>query len=592
MGTGDDTVDTGAGSDFIINADYDDDDVVNGGAGSDALSAVALATGAAAAAAQVQAEDRFIAMTPGATRTSTPQITGVESVYLQVVVDDDNDEGTAATNETVDFTSTSGITNLYLEIDDDDTDAGGEQGKLTLSEVDAAAIHLLDRATDDDLGELVIAGTGQASLTLKGFDFDGGTDLTISDVDAVTLTSYQSSSSLAVGVTAYGDVEADDSDTVTATMGGTTAALSGSSLTINSLSADGATAINLNAGSFNTLAITGSVSSTSESLDTMAIEVSDDGTLTVGGDIENTGAEMTSATITIGIAGSLTVTDQIDLASVEDVTVTVGAAGTFDINDFVAGGDVVINATMGSSVTVDIYGESGIAGTFDINGRGTHVAAFAIDGDTTVNMSGWTDTVAGGFTVTTNGNDDMTYVSNNDDQTVTTGNGTNSITTGSGADDITGGTGADTISAGAGNDSIDAGAGADTLTGGAGNDTFTVDTGDTGITLATADTITDFTTADDTIATNLVAGNATIADGSGLAAAADSGLAAFIAAADAVLTAGAGVDDAYIAYDVAGTGNAYVIIDEDDSGSVDAGDTLIILTGVNTAAEIAVADIG
>ena len=523
LGAGDDNVSTGGGADKIYMSDYDDDDVINGGAGTDTLSVSALASSTDLAGAQIQAENRFVDVTPGASRTSTPQFTGVESVYMQVHVDDDNDEGTAATNETVSFASSSGITNLYLEINDDNTDGGNEQGKLTLSEIDASAIHLVDRGTGDDLGELVVVGDGQASLTLKGHDFDGGTDLTVSDVDAVTFTSYQSNATVAVGDSSYGDVEADDAGTVTATMAGTTAALAGSTLTLNSLSADGATAINFNAGSNNTLAVTGSVTSTSDALDTMAIVVSDDGTMTVGGDIESTGAEMTSATITIGVAGSLTVTDQIDLESAEDVTVTVGAAGTFDINDFVVGGDVVINATMGSSVTIDTFGESGITGTFDINGRGTLVNAFAIDGDTTVNIAGWTDTVAGGFTVTTTGNDDMTFVSNNDAITLTAGNGDNvittgtagdTITTGSGADEISSGAGDDTITSGAGIDDINAGAGDDTITGGAGADTIAGGTGADLFTLAAnadfGDVISDFETGSDRLAIDINLGTQSI----------------------------------------------------------------------------------
>lgn len=517
LGAGDDTVDTGAGTDSIYMSDFDDDDVVNGGAGADTLSVSALATGAAAAAAQVQGEAVFVDVTPGASGTSSPQFTAVESVYMQVHLADDNVEGTAATNETVDFAASSGITNLYLEVDDGTAGGANNQGVLTLSEVDASAIHLLDRGTTDDLGELVVAGAGQAALTLKGFDFDGGTDLTISDVDAVTLTSYQSSSVLAVGDTAYGDVEADDADTVTVTMASTAAALAGATLTVNSLSADGATAINANAGSNTTLAITAGITSSSDALDTMAITVADDGVMTVGTDIESTGAEMTSATITIGVAGSLTVTDQIDLESAEDVTVTVGAAGTFDINDFVVGGDVVINATMGSSLTIDVFGESGITGTFDINGRGTLVNAFAIDGDTTVNIAGFTDTVAGGFTITTNGNDDMGFVGNNDAITLTAGNGDNvittgtagdTITTGSGADEISSGAGADTITSGAGIDDINAGAGADTITGGAGADTIAGGTGADLFTIAAnadfGDVISDFESGSDRFALDVV----------------------------------------------------------------------------------------
>lgn len=43
---------------------------------------------------------------------------------------------------------------------------------------------------------------------------------------------------------------------------------------------------------------------------------------------------------------------------------------------------------------------------------------------------------------------------------------------------------------------------------------------------------------------------------------------------------------AMVAFNALGTGNAYVFIDEDGSGAFDNGDTLVILTGVDTAAEI------
>lgn len=156
---------------------------------------------------------------------------------------------------------------------------------------------------------------------------------------------------------------------------------------------------------------------------------------------------------------------------------------------------------------------------------------------------------------------------------------------------FTGSAGADTIVGTAGANTITGGAGADALTGGAGADTFVFATGATGITLATADTITDFATAADFISTSKAAGAGTIANGGALAAGVDSGLTAFIAAADAVLTAGAGNDDVYVAYNVAGLGNAYLVVDEDDNGSVNAGDTLIVLTGVDLVGEFALANL-
>jgi len=60
---------------------------------------------------------------------------------------------------------------------------------------------------------------------------------------------------------------------------------------------------------------------------------------------------------------------------------------------------------------------------------------------------------------------------------------------------------------------------------------------------------------------------------------------------DAVFTAGgAANDDAAIYYNALGSGDAYVFVDDDDSGSFAAGDTLIIVSGVNLVTEIVLAD--
>ncbi|ROZ77740.1 hypothetical protein [Ramlibacter sp. WS9] len=123
------------------------------------------------------------------------------------------------------------------------------------------------------------------------------------------------------------------------------------------------------------------------------------------------------------------------------------------------------------------------------------------------------------------------------------------------------------------------------LSGSAGADQFVLAAGDTGITLATAATIDGFDSASDSIATSKVAADATIADGGALA-----DFAAFVTAANAVLTDGAGTDAIYVAYNAAGSGNAWAVVDENNSGSVDTGDTLVVLTGVNTAGEIVAAD--
>jgi T1SS-143 domain-containing protein len=150
---------------------------------------------------------------------------------------------------------------------------------------------------------------------------------------------------------------------------------------------------------------------------------------------------------------------------------------------------------------------------------------------------------------------------------------------------LAGGAGSDYLNGTSAADTMSGGAGPDFMTGAAGADQFVFAPGDSGVTLATADTITDFTTAVDKIATSKLAGNATIADGGALA-----DFTAFVAAADAVLNAGAGTNDIYVAYNAAGSGNAWVVVDENDSGAVNAGDTVVVLTGINLATEIAAAD--
>ena len=131
-------------------------------------------------------------------------------------------------------------------------------------------------------------------------------------------------------------------------------------------------------------------------------------------------------------------------------------------------------------------------------------------------------------------------------------------------------------------------AGADILSGNNGADTFVYATGATGITVAAADTITDFITANDFISTGIAGFNAAndvvIADGSALA-----NFAAFVTAAEVAFAAG---DSVYVAWNVANisAGNALVAINNNGGNDFTNGDSLIVLTGVNTGAEIAIAN--
>ena len=79
--------------------------------------------------------------------------------------------------------------------------------------------------------------------------------------------------------------------------------------------------------------------------------------------------------------------------------------------------------------------------------------------------------------------------------------------------------------------------------------------------------------------------DALIADGTALA-----NFAAFGVQADGAFQGAAAGSEFYIAWNAAGSGNAWVAIDENNNGDFDAGDTVLVLTGINMAAEIATED--
>jgi Ca2+-binding RTX toxin-like protein len=139
---------------------------------------------------------------------------------------------------------------------------------------------------------------------------------------------------------------------------------------------------------------------------------------------------------------------------------------------------------------------------------------------------------------------------------------------------INGSAAADIIVGDDGADTIKGRGGADTLTGGNRSDKFIYSPDDTGITEATADTITDFSTGADKID---IQAPGTYVEVDGTA----NDFAAFLTNAGNSFTGNA--DDIYVEYNLNASGNTYVIVDENKSGTVNAGDTLIILSGLSTA---------
>ncbi|MBP0447117.1 hypothetical protein J8J14_20275, partial [Roseomonas sp. SSH11] len=146
--------------------------------------------------------------------------------------------------------------------------------------------------------------------------------------------------------------------------------------------------------------------------------------------------------------------------------------------------------------------------------------------------------------------------------------------TGSGAaDGIKGGAGADTLSGGGGNDTLTGGAGADSLTGGAGEDVFLIRRGNES-NLAAFDRVTDFTGAGSVVGDRL-----DLPAGNGGLPGAFLGQRAFSAALGASLANGGdGFADTFFHH---ANGQTHVVVDVNDNGVLDAGDTYVVLDGIH-----------
>ena len=480
MGTGDDTVDTGAGADSIYMSDYDDDDVVNGGAGTDALSASALASATAQAltGAQIQAVGVHVDVTPGTTRTSSPQITGVESVYINANLAALND-GAVLDRETIDFTAATGISNLYLVTTD--ADAANSDSTLILNEVDAAAIHLQDDGAAAALGQLTVVGTGQASLTLKGHDMADSTDLVVTEVDALTVTSYVDNATAAVTDTVFGNITADESAGITVTGAGVSAVIGAQAFTTGTISADAVETLTLSAGSNMTLT-TGAIDTAGDELATISLTADDDGSLVIASITATAGdIEASTLTIDVGVGSTMganaagTTNLAITADSIEAATITLDAASTAAF-DLLYAGATTIAMTTGSVLDLETIGVDALVSSTTLTGRGTLNGAIDLLGTNTFNFSGFTST-GGALAIDAGSDDDNKVIVSNDLQNTytLTGGGKINITTGAADDTISTGANIDTISTGAGADIIDGGGLGDVINGGLGNDVIHID---------------------------------------------------------------------------------------------------------------------
>ncbi|WP_416908660.1 MAG: beta strand repeat-containing protein [Polymorphobacter sp.] len=293
-------------------------------------------------------------------------------------------------------------------------------------------------------------------------------------------------------------------------------------------------------------------------------------------------------TVSTSVAAGVTLTIAASKVSGKVVTgagaiIVQGVDANTDLTNVNPGGGVI--ATLETGINISGNANLGNADNFSIENDADvtitiaqHAKISAAAGDNTVTLSA-NGTITGNALVENYilaaGNNNFTMA--NVGQQVTGNTGSDNITGGLGNDVIFAGAGSDNLSGGLGNDRISGGQGGDILTGGDGDDIFVFASGDTSTSFAN-DVITDFISGEDKFDFGQVLDNFVIADGVAMA------LSDFLANASAFFAVGQA--NAYIAYNVGDIGNGLIAVDHNQDGVFGAGDSLVQLIGVNSAATI------
>ena len=445
LGAGDDTVTAGSGDDVVVMGDYDDDDVIDLGTGTNVLLADALPTTGAYAAA-----DDFVDITGDI----EAQLSNVDALYLQHTTAATNDS--TATGETIDLSSSTGLGALYLDIVDGEAT---DDSVYTITNFDGSALHL-SNTTGESPDVMNIDGTGQSSLTIKTYDFNAtaGTDLVVTQVDALIVDTYETTTvsgvTSVVTDTALGTVTADDADSIAVKVDSISATLGSTvTFTTGNISADSAQTLSFSAGS-NTELVTGTIASTSNAVESISLVASDDGVLDITS-VSAAGSDLNTMTITAGIGARIDADGSaanigITADSITASTITLGAASNAAF-DLLYGGTTTISLTTGSTLDLEDIGVAGVTSSTTITGRGTLNGGLDLLGTSTFNFSGFTST-GGALTIDGNSAGNKTIVGNNLSNTYVTAGGDDSITAGAGADSINAGAGSDVLK---GNGGID-----------------------------------------------------------------------------------------------------------------------------------------
>jgi Ca2+-binding RTX toxin-like protein len=439
--TGNDTVSGGAGNDAIYVGTLNDDDSIDGGTETDTLSASApTTTGAGPTAAQYT----------DVTDSVTAKITAIETGYIQVTTTGSNTA--ASTALTVDMTGVSGMTTLWLDVNDG-TDNGDEY--VVVKNFAGSTVNLtgLASATDSNPESLTLDGVSQAALTVNVRSYaTASTEATVfTGVEAVTVSGQSQINSANVTNT-LGVVTANSASSATIkTSGSTISSANTGALTVDSLNANNALTVAVNAGAYDTLKVTQDVNATSGLVQTLDVDAAASAIINVdGGDFVLTGSSVRNAYIDLLADAQLyDAADQstvdVEASSIATLAMNLGANSKIglDFDAAVTSGTVALSS--GSQWHVNTIGASGavtsitVTGTGDVDsGKTGSVIApdIRVIGSTvTFNASGLTDadSLSVSSTATTKATISLPL----------TATGAGEISSGAGADSLTGGNGAD-----------------------------------------------------------------------------------------------------------------------------------------------------
>jgi len=441
-GTGADSVSGGAGNDTIFVTSLQDEDVIDGGTDTDVMSLSTLTTtGAGATAAQYT----------DVLDSSAPTISLVETGYIQINTTGSNTS--VATQELFDMTKVTGMTTLWLDIEDGTAD-GNEY--VYVKNFGGTTINLSQTNNPENL---TLDGVQQASTTvnLRGFANDAATEVvTVTGFEAVTINGVSSINSANITNTLGVLTAATSVSGLTLSTGGNVStSANANALTVGGeVTANSAQTIGLNAGAYDTLTTTLDVTSTGTLVQTLNITGGTGSTINIdGGDITLTGSSLATTTINMGadsqlFDGTNVGTVNLTAAKTNALTATINANARLNLDLALGITTGTVTMSSGSNFIVDTIGATNQTTNLTITGTGNMATHAPADNTTAMGLAtGSTEVVGTTVVVDTSGLIDASgnnfHSSASTKATISLGGVASAVSSGAGTDVLTGGVGAD-----------------------------------------------------------------------------------------------------------------------------------------------------